>query len=1217
MALRARPTLTNPLTYTSVSQLPAHNGYKHIIQAGGRDVYVSIPAKMSRGIHIAGARNAIVLGMHIEYPFNSERSFVQNPPKPNSGYDAQHVITFTGCTGSLHVEGCFLDANFWASDCIAINTSPAVLTVQNCRVQKNHYAKAHGDCIHVQGASGDFSKQTKALYVENFNGFPSNQGFQLPVQMNLATGPRYCSLKNVCLSKRGLDRVMGTMRLTHFGNMAHTNDKPWQDGGSFDEVYLEWQVGGYTGMISGNAPAMNGAAECLQNSNGWVYYPAKYNYSGFIKPGFKEFVPASKVGLNYDRSYYDGGTIITNTNHNVTGVVTTESHTVAEVTLLKSVIGPTPPVVTVPFPSAPGEGEVVTHSAEGILSTESEVNGYINKIDVAGATGVLVTESHLYGEAEVEYTEVGQNAGATLTAESYLLATSRLEGPQDDDDYYDDSDDYDEGDYIDDYDDPTPVIIPESLYDKYDVVKTRDPLESDRLKELFATNTRPASTDWFTLIDSLVTPQYETLYQNVQGREGVIYIESSLSAAVITPGAYGAGILGITDATAFAVYASGGNFNIYASADVSIGTEKGMVGGGNVSDNLVLMLDTTGSGGRYDLMATDFKLDDYSRVVQTRVNTTALGFEKTFALTTAGAFNTMNLVSMSALRHCAAIDIAAGPFRSAVSNTYPISLRVGVSAAMDTTNYRSFVRHNSPGVCRSSSDGFVFRAGTGLTDFFLNAQIVRATVGNKCNYYLEGMSMTSSGDGTWVSGSVSLSTALQTIQIVSSATASSPTGRLTLPSSCRVYVRGRKGGNLSSAPIVYTEDILDRRVFVWLVAQNFVYSNTQEGYNQEVTDALRLGFDGFGVEMVPSYNTTYLNSARTIIQAAENATTPFYVYPIINYSSVWPTGKIAEYVKFFADSPAGYKVDGDQVVGLYLGHNATNQEWNDLLVAPLAAQGIGVHIHMMLWGQTPAEMTTAYPDAASAFNWAVEHSDLTLARTRGYYEAWVSAKPFSHDLSTNFALVPQPGRTTYNIVEHYGAEELATGYEFIIQEDPSNKNFVTVLNWNGFGEDTHICDASVVVNRANLDVPSYTHRGFSRLAQFYNEWYKKGVRPSLDNEFAILSYRPHSVDASAPGTDEYTGTFDIYPAEGLTDAIFVTTVLKDAAKVKVVVAETTTSAEVTSGVQHVRGTYGAGKPTVQIIRNSVTVMEIEGLVSIEAEPQLTRCFSTYSDYIGG
>ena len=278
VALRARPTLTNPKIVTSV---PSNN----IIDGGGKDVLVKILGKLTKAISIVNINNAVVLAPWIEL-----------------GTTAAAAITFSNIKGTAHVEGGFIDCKLFYADGIREYRSPGgTLVVQNTRIINTGGIAdgIHGDIIHTQGDG-----PLKEFVVENVTGLTAYQGIFTPYRGDGGdgSGAKRVEMNRVSLGwSSGRPSSVKDMSLLYPGGINNT-DKASPNGVYFTDVYIDvtntHNNTTWWSRVILNPNNHNNVSGTWTNP---LFHGTVYNGTGLNK----DFAPRNLVAQYYDRANFE------------------------------------------------------------------------------------------------------------------------------------------------------------------------------------------------------------------------------------------------------------------------------------------------------------------------------------------------------------------------------------------------------------------------------------------------------------------------------------------------------------------------------------------------------------------------------------------------------------------------------------------------------------------------------------------------------------------------------------------------------------------------------------------------------------------------------------------------------------------------------------------------------------------------------------------------
>lgn len=137
------------------------------INGGGGDMLIKLPSQPTGSITLTNCRNVVIIGGQINIP-------------PNSGAGTdQRGIYVQGCTGTVHIEGVYINGDIPTAegDGIAISAPSAIVQVQNVRVYKLYGGydttlHNHSDIIQPWGGVSE-------LRVDRLTGSSNYQGLQI------------------------------------------------------------------------------------------------------------------------------------------------------------------------------------------------------------------------------------------------------------------------------------------------------------------------------------------------------------------------------------------------------------------------------------------------------------------------------------------------------------------------------------------------------------------------------------------------------------------------------------------------------------------------------------------------------------------------------------------------------------------------------------------------------------------------------------------------------------------------------------------------------------------------------------------------------------------------------------------------------------------------------------------------------------------------------
>ena len=146
----------------------------NIVDGGGRDVLIKLPRdKAIAPLTIRNCRNAVMIGGAIKVL----------PVEELSGND-QRAVYVANCSGTVHLEGLFIDGNVSGStaDAIAINAPNAIVQMQNINASgMKGSSNNHADVVQPWGGVREYR-------IDRMTGSTNYQGLHVPEEAGRVIG---------------------------------------------------------------------------------------------------------------------------------------------------------------------------------------------------------------------------------------------------------------------------------------------------------------------------------------------------------------------------------------------------------------------------------------------------------------------------------------------------------------------------------------------------------------------------------------------------------------------------------------------------------------------------------------------------------------------------------------------------------------------------------------------------------------------------------------------------------------------------------------------------------------------------------------------------------------------------------------------------------------------------------------------------------------------
>ncbi|KAF9028187.1 hypothetical protein BDZ89DRAFT_1066329 [Hymenopellis radicata] len=199
---------------------------------------------------------------------------------------------------------------------------------------------------------------------------------------------------------------------------------------------------------------------------------------------------------------------------------------------------------------------------------------------------------------------------------------------------------------------------------------------------------------------------------------------------------------------------------------------------------------------------------------------------------------------------------------------------------------------------------------------------------------------------------------------------------------------------------------------------------------------------------------------------------------------------------------------------------------------------------------------------------------------------------------------------------HYGENSLNKNWVYAADNNYAKRweqvanisapSFKSSVPWNDYGESHYISPRPSSVQLEPIGttwVNGNNHSPWARITKPYVQIYKNGAADSLASDLIIWEYRTHPALATATSDPLARPT----SAELLSDEIFITTYLSDAAEIRITVGDDETGAyQAEAGLNHFSHPFGSGGlVTIGMWRNDTNIGgTLTGERAIIEEPEL-------------
>ncbi|GLJ52526.1 hypothetical protein SUGI_1117880 [Cryptomeria japonica] len=157
--------------------------------------------------------------------------------------------------------------------------------------------------------------------------------------------------------------------------------------------------------------------------------------------------------------------------------------------------------------------------------------------------------------------------------------------------------------------------------------------------------------------------------------------------------------------------------------------------------------------------------------------------------------------------------------------------------------------------------------------------------------------------------------------------------------------------------------------------------------------------------------------------------------------------------------------------------------------------------------------------------------------------------------------------------------------------------FVKIVTWNDWQESTYVAPPYSAAAK-KLGADTFSHAGFLELGKHYIKWYKSGQEPAIAEEVVYLFYytQPNSI------------------SEGLSDNLYVTTMLNSAADGELMSGELSRKFSAAVGINTYSMPFQVGQQSVVLKRGGAVVSTLTGDKVITNPPPVNANLNVYSTW---
>lgn len=401
--------------------------------------------------------------------------------------------------------------------------------------------------------------------------------------------------------------------------------------------------------------------------------------------------------------------------------------------------------------------------------------------------------------------------------------------------------------------------------------------------------------------------------------------------------------------------------------------------------------------------------------------------------------------------------------------------------------------------------------------------------------------------------------------------------------------------NAASAP--------PRAVFAHYMVCFASYGATVEGYKRDIREAQAAGIDGFALnEGAWDNEPHYPARTKMLFQAANELGTGFKFIFSLDLATLKPT-YIPAIIKGFVNDPAYYRYKGKPLVSTFAGDRGV--DWKGI-INPLKAEGYDICFVPFFYPSPVTELPNYDAIKAHFARWsdtvdgmfffgaAGSDTELTDGNANYVKVAREAGKLVMASFTPFYWGAAQGGGR--RIYETHGGAGVERQWRSIIANQP---DFVEIVTWNDFNESYITPIDKPEQYFSGLAHPvRHNHAGYLELSKHFIQWYKTCKEPKIDHEKLVAIYRVHPLKSVIPPATDPASPVPGKPVtdirQGVVDDIFVTTMLKSPAELRVTTGGVETKYPMEKGYRTISTPFKAGAQHFALYRKGKLVTETDG-----------------------
>lgn len=410
----------------------------------------------------------------------------------------------------------------------------------------------------------------------------------------------------------------------------------------------------------------------------------------------------------------------------------------------------------------------------------------------------------------------------------------------------------------------------------------------------------------------------------------------------------------------------------------------------------------------------------------------------------------------------------------------------------------------------------------------------------------------------------------------------------------------------------------------WIFAHYLVGAGTrtittqsQADWVSDIQDALDYGIDGWQLNF-PSFDGSQVTNVANFVAALDSMGSlveDFRFFPSFDFNGDTTIifSQMKDWYDLYYNHPNHFRINGYPLLTIWQGRDVGNGQFADAKQRLCQSK---YPIKFIPYISTAVDLPTitslfaAWPDMDGYNVWVARQETTDALAFNENAQTACSNSQILFIPAVSFSTCSLNKSAIY--IERNGGQAVTDFMTPLIDGTLDTARVIIVDSWNDVGEDHHITPFTVPYSLplgAGTSSLAYNHQGYTKLLQYYSEWWKTGTQPTITDDTLIIFHRKQLVDG---GTPNYTRP---YSPDEPTDTVYVTALLKEAGTVEVVSgALSTQTSAATAGVSHHEFNADDGTQIYRLKRSGSTVIDATSAETIDDPPTDDWSWSLYTEY---